>query len=394
MNKAILDKKVQEYIRRNVRSDIARISLSKSPFAEVSPKELAQQIEGLKRCESKLPLWYITEGIYFPEKLALEQCSSQTTAEYKAGLLFGNNVIDLTGGFGVDTASFAQVAEDVTHCEINQELSEIAAHNSGVLGLKVKYIPGDGIEYITAGSRRYDTIYIDPSRRAGSRKVFMLKDCEPDIISHKKLLSEKCQRLIVKTAPLLDLQSTIKELGTVSSIHIISIKNECKEVLYLIDQDTPEETDPPITCAAFYQGQAEVFTFRASEESAFVPDHYSKPLAYLYEPDVSLLKAGCFKLISRDFSVKKLHQHTHLYTSENLQENFIGRKFKVLNTWEYGRFTKQQKFLKANIICRNFPLDPEKIRKKLRITDGGADYLLFCTGPGNELLVIHCERLF
>lgn len=394
MNKAILDKDVQDYIRSNIRSDIAKISLSKSPFSQVSPKELAQQIDGLKRSESKLPLWFSTPGIYFPEKLALEQCSSQTTAEYKSGLVLGNSVIDLTGGFGVDTTFFARVAEEVTHCELNKELSEISAHNSSVFGLTVKHIHGDGIEYISPGSRFYDTIYIDPSRRAGSRKVFMLKDCEPDIISHKKLLFERCKRLIIKTAPLLDLQSTIKELGTVSSIHVISVKNECKEVLYIIDQAAPEETDPPISCVAFYQGQAEVFSFRASEESAFTPDQYSKPTDFLYEPDVSLLKAGCFKLITREYSVQKLHQHTHLYTSETLKENFIGRKFRVLNTSEYGIFTKQQKFAKANIICRNFPLDPEKIRKKLRIAEGGADYLLFCTGPNNELLVIHCERIF
>ena len=392
MNKAILDTDVQEYIRDNAQSDIFRISLSKSPFLKVSPKELAQQLDGRKRIENKLPLWYNTSGIYYPEKLALEQCSSETTARYKSELILGNKVIDLTGGFGVDAAFFSLKAENVSHCELNKELSDISCQNAGTLGFAVNHFHGDGIEKLKLADDFYDTIYIDPSRRVSSRKVFMLKDCEPDIIRERELLFKRCKRLIIKTAPLLDLQSTIKELGSVSEIHILSIKNECKEVLYIIDQGT-HETNPLITCAALNPESTSTFTFRTSAETSFLLDQYSKPMSYLYEPDVALLKAGCFKLITKEFNVKKLHQHTHLYSSEILQENFIGRKFKVLNTSEYGSFMKEQTFSKANIICRNFPQDPDKIRKKLRIADGGADYLLFCTGPSNELLVIHCERL-
>ena len=392
MNKAILDTDVQEYIRDNAQSDIVRISLSKSPFPNISPKELAQQVDGRKRIENKLPLWYNTSGIYYPEKLALEQCSSETTARYKSELILGNKVIDLTGGFGVDAAFFSLKAGNVSHCELNKELSDIARQNAETLGFAVNYFHGDGIEKIKLSDDIYDTIYIDPSRRISSRKVYLLKDCEPDIVKEKELLFQKCKRLIIKTAPLLDLQSTIKELGSVSEIHILSIKNECKEVLYLIDEGS-SETDPPITCAVFNKNQTGTFTFRASAESEFALDQYSIPMAYLYEPDVALLKAGCFKLITKEYKVKKLHQHTHLYTSDNLQENFIGRTFKVLATWNYRSFVKQQAFRKANIICRNFPEDPDKIRKKLRINDGGVDYLLFCRGPDHELLVIHCDRL-
>lgn len=392
MNKAILDKNVQEYIRTNVHADIVRISLSKSPFPALSSKELAQQLDGRKRCENKLPLWYDTVGIFYPAKLALEQSSSELTAKYKSGLVKGAKVIDLTGGYGVDAAFFSQKVKDVTHCELNNELSEISAHNAGVLGFSIKYVQGDGVEYLRLSDDFYDTIYIDPSRRLSSRKVFMLKDCEPDIISEKELLFGKCKRLIIKTAPLLDLHSTIRELDRVSAIHILSVKNECKEVLYIIDQDS-EETDPPITCAALNQENIETFTFRISAEMEFESGPFNRPLTYLYEPDVALLKAGCFKLITKEFNVKKLHQHTHLYTSDTLKENFIGRKFEVLNTWDYGSFSKRQDFKKANIICRNFPQAPENIRKKLRISEGGIEYLLFCTGPGNELLVIHCNRL-
>lgn len=393
MNKAILNPSVQEFIRKNVRSDVAAISLSKSPFPEVSPKELARQIDGRKRCESKLPLWYQATGIYYPEKLALEQCSSEATAGYKTRLLSGDRVIDLTGGFGADAGFFSKHAKKVTHCELNKDLSEIAAHNSLILGFDIDHVHTDGIEYLKGSRDTFDTVYIDPSRRVNARKVFMLKDCEPDVISALGLLSEKSQRIIIKTAPLLDIQSTIKELGNVSAIHILSVRNECKEVLYLIDK-AAYETDPPITCAILEKDEVLTFTFRASEEKAFLLGQYSAPLVYLYEPDVALLKAGCFKLITTEFDIEKLHQHTHLYTSNSLRESFLGRKFKVISARDYGSFIKDHNFKKANIICRNFPQDPEKVRKKLGIDDGGNDYLLFCTGPNSELLAIHCTRIY
>lgn len=392
MNKAILNPEVQEFIKKNVRTDVTAISLSKSPFPEVSPKELAQQIDGRKRCENKLPLWFTTTGIYYPDKLALEQCSSEATAKYKSNLVIGDSVIDLTGGFGVDAGFFSKQISQVTHCELNNELSDIAAYNSAVLGFDVSHVHTDGIAYLKGSQETFDTVYIDPSRRVSSRKVFMLKDCEPDVVSEMELLRHRSRRIIIKTAPLLDIQSSVKELENVTAVHVLSIRNECKEVVYLIDKGSAD-TDPPITCAVLNQDDVLTFTFRASEEKAFIPDHYSAPLAYLYEPDVALLKAGCFKLITREFNVKKLHQHTHLYTSDSLQQSFMGRKFQVVNTSAYGSFIKSHSFKKANIICRNFPPDLDTVRKKLRIGDGGDDYLIFCTGAQNELLVIHCTRL-
>ena len=392
MNKAILNKDVQEFIRRNINTDITRISLSKSPFLEISSKELAEQIDGKRRCEKKLPLWFNTNNIYYPQKLAIEQCSSEAAAKYKSTLLFGDKIIDLTGGFGVDSYFFSEKAKNIIQCEINKELSDISRHNSTVLGANINYICTDGIEYLKTSIEAFDTIYVDPSRRISLRKVFFLKDCDPDVFRNKDLLLKKSSRLLIKTAPLLDIQSTIKELQQVTQVHIISIKNECKEVLYVIDEAF-SETDPPILCVVLTDAENLTFKFRFSEEKEFYLDTYSAPLNYLYEPDVALLKAGCFKLITKKFDVKKIHQHTHLYTSEELTKNFIGRKFKIITTWDYGTFLKEQKFTKANIICRNFPLDPAQIRKKLKIEDGGEMYLLFCTGSKNELLVIYCERI-
>lgn len=391
MNREILNIDIQQFINVNLNADIPGLILRKSPFPGVSSKELAEQIDSKKRCQYKLPLWFGTEFIYYPQKLAIEQASSEIAAKYKAELIQGDEIIDLTGGFGVDTLFFAMKAKSVTHCELNKELSEISEHNSRILGVDINYVNSNGLDYLSTSNKIFSTIYIDPSRRVDSKKVFMLKDCEPDIISNLQLLKEHSSRILIKTAPLLDIQSIIRELIQVSAIHVISLKNECKELLVLIDKKQMTE-DPLITCALLGDDENS-YCFRLSEEREFQITEYSEPLKYIYEPDAALLKAGCFKLITRDFRMNKIHQHTHLYTSGELQNSFPGRKFKLKKAWNYGKFIKEHQFNKANIICRNFSLSPEELRKKLKISDGGNEYLLFCTGLKDERMVLNCERV-
>jgi 16S rRNA G966 N2-methylase RsmD len=391
VNKNILDGEVQKFINFNLHVDIPTISLKKSPFTLVSSKELAEQIDSKKRCELKLPRWFNSKGIYYPPKIAIEQASSEITAKYKADLIQGEELIDLTGGIGVDSLFFARIAKSVTHCEINQELSEIAEYNSKILGLSILFIHSNGLEYLLKSNKIFSTIYIDPSRRINSKKVFMLKDCEPDFISNLQLLKDHSSRILIKTAPLLDIQSSIKELKQVHSIHVISIKNECKELLIIIDKE--EKTDDPLITCALLGDDEKTYSFKLSEEKEFQIHKYSEPLEYIYEPDAALLKAGCFKLITRDFNCDKIHQHTHLYTSNQLMNLFPGRKFILKKAWEYGTFIKENQIKKANIICRNFGLSPEEIKKNLKINDGGNEYLLFCTGAKNERLVLNCARI-
>jgi 16S rRNA G966 N2-methylase RsmD len=391
VNKNILDGEVQKFINYNLQVDIPTLSLKKSPFPLVSSKELAEQIDSKKRCEIKLPRWFNSQGIYYPPKIAIEQASSEITAKYKAELMQGDELIDLTGGIGVDTLFFAMKAKSVTHCEINQELSEIAEYNSRIFGLDINYIHSNGLDYLLTLNKTFSTIYIDPSRRISSKKVFMLKDCEPDIISNLQLLRNHSSRIIIKSAPLLDIQSSIKELKQVSSIHVVSIKNECKELLIIIDKE--QDTDDPLITCALLGNDEKTYNFKLSEEKEFQIQNYSEPLEYIYEPDAALLKAGCFKLITRDFNIKKIHQHTHLYTSTELLNSFPGRTFILKKVWNYGTFIKENQVKKANIICRNFGLSPEELKKKLKINDGGKEYLLFCAGSKNERLVLNCERI-
>ncbi|MDB5121646.1 MAG: hypothetical protein JWN56_2864 [Sphingobacteriales bacterium] len=392
LNNLILHQDVQDFISYKLQDDINRILLSKSPFAGINSKELAEQIDSKKRSEKKLPTWFNSSGIYYPPKISIEQSSSESTAAYKSSLIKGNSVIDLTGGLGVDSYYFSQKVPSVTHCELNEELSEIAKYNASILGTSnIDFVSGDGLAFLQNSDTVFDTIYLDPSRRVNSQKVFLLQDCEPDVVTNLDYLLSRAQRIIIKTAPLLDIQSGLKELKHVSEIHVVSVKNECKELLWIIDKefDLPE---PEIICVTVNDKDTKRYQFKISEEKAYNVERYSNPLNYIYEPDVSLLKSGCFKLISRDFEVLKLHQHTHLYTSNN-QVDFIGRTFRLKQQWSYKDFIKLKPVKQANIICRNFPINAVEVKKKHRLLDGGIEYLLFTTGSNNELLVLNCARI-
>ncbi|MGV3509989.1 MAG: RsmD family RNA methyltransferase, partial [Sphingobacteriaceae bacterium] len=226
MNKNIFNPRVQQFLSEHLKADVHKVALKKSPFEDVSSRELAEQLDSKQRAEKKLPLWFNTPGILFPPKLSLEQSSSELTAQYKSILVKGEKLIDLTGGFGVDAFFFSKVTKEVIHCEQNAELSQLVAHNLQLLGAdNIRYINTDSIEYLRNTEERFDTIYIDPSRRIQTKKVFLLKDTEPDVVKNLPLLLSKASRIIIKTSPLFDIQSGLKELQHVSAIHVVSVKN-------------------------------------------------------------------------------------------------------------------------------------------------------------------------
>ena len=392
MKKEILNIEVQDFINSNLNSDINKLLLGKSPFAGISTKDLAQQIDSKKRSEKKLPTWFKTPGIFFPPKLNIEQASSESTARYKAELIRGNTLADLTGGFGVDDYFFAKRTVEVQHIELNEELSAIARHNANILGVpNIKFACQDSIEFLHKTDQQFDTIYIDPARRVQSQKVFLLKDTEPDVISNLPLLLAKAKRVIIKTSPLFDIQSGLWELQHVSEVHVVSVKNDCKELLWVIDKDFTGE--PTIHCCAINGEEYQKLRFALPAEREIQDISYSAPLAYLYEPDVSVLKAGAFKSVAKEFTLSKLHKNTHLYTSQDIKDNFTGRIFRVEDCFSYKAFGKGNNLKKANIISRNFPLSAEELKKKHKLQDGGDDYLIFCTDPKGELLSLRCSRL-
>ncbi len=391
MNKHILNTEVQQFIRRYQDDTPSDIALQKSPFPEVSSAELAVQIDGRKRCQKKLPLWFNTPNIYYPPKLNIEQSSSELTAEYKSRLIKGDTLADLTGGFGADACYFAKRAKEVVHIEQNKELSEIAGHNSEALGIKnISFIQTDSIRFLESTDKVFDTIYIDPGRRIQTKKMFLLKDTEPDVVANLSLLLSKARRIIIKTSPLFDIQSGLKELQQVSEVHVISVKNDCKELLWVIDKGF--EGEARIHCTALNNEGEKNLLFFYSEERAISIGHFSDPKPYLYEPDVALLKAGCFKLIAERFNILKIHPNTHLYTSDLPVNDFAGKVFKTVAVFEYKAFSKNKGARKANVISRNFPLSVDELKKKHRLRDGGDSYLIFTTGQSGKLIVIEAER--
>ena len=387
MNQKILSSEVQQYILKHITDDVNQIALAKPVFEGVGSIELAGQIAAKKKSLFKLPTWYNQNYIYYPSLLSIEQCSSELTAAYKANLIIGSTLIDLTAGFGVDSFFFAKKAQKVTSCEIDAQLSAISAHNIKILGgNNIECLAVDGIEIIKGKDANFDTIYIDPARRSGSAKVFKLKDCTPDVTLHLSLFLKKAKRIIIKTAPLLDISAGIAELKNVSEIHIVSVKNECKELIWVIDKDYISETK--ITCVTLNE-ITKTFSFGLSALKTKTDIATIIPTGYLYEPDVALLKSGAFNLIAVRFQLQKLHQHSQLYFSDVIKPDFLGRIFEIKSVLTLNEL-KKEKNLNGNVIVRNFPEKAEHLVKKYKITPSHDDFIIF-TQRSNGYLAIKAK---
>ncbi len=392
MNKSLLNIEIQEFINNNLNSDISSLLLKGSNFNSVETKEIIEQIEAKKRCEKKLPTWFHCKNIYYPNKLNIEQTSSEISAKYKSNLISGNSIIDLTGGFGVDCFYFSKHLKTVEHCEINELLSNIVNHNYKQLEVKnITTIHTNGIEYIQNANKNFDWIYVDPSRRHDSKgKVFFLNDCLPNVPRHLELLFKHSKNILIKTSPLLDLSIGINELKHVKTIHIVAINNEVKELLWILENGFKE--DISIETVNIKKDQHESFIF-SFENEKLINSKYNKPLTYLYEPNSAILKSGGFHSITNQLSVFKLHKHSHLYTSETKLE-FPGRSFKIERIINYNKKSvKKLNITKANITTRNFPETVQQIRKKFNIKDGGNCYIFFTTNINNEKIVIITTKL-
>jgi len=389
LNKHILDKPVQEYINQHLNDDVHKIAMAKSPFMDIEAKELANQIAAKNKSQRKLPTWYGADDIYYPALLSIEQCSSETTANYKASLVVGDSLIDLTGGFGVDSLYFAKRTATVTHCEINIELSQIAGHNAKVLGQNnITFLAGDGIAWLQETTSSFDTIYIDPARRSSSGKVFMLKDCTPNAVEHLDLLLAKSKRIIIKTAPLLDLSAGLKELKNVAEIHIVSTKNEVKELLWVLEKDAISPTK--IISVTLNEQEKHFVLFKGDEEQIESPILTGPLSTYLYEPDAALLKSGAFNLIAKTYGLKKLDAQTQLYTTDVYNNLFPGRIFKINRVITPGELKKEKQLI-GNVIVRNYRDKAENLVRKHKIKPDQHQFLLFTQSRTDGFIVIDAE---
>jgi 16S rRNA G966 N2-methylase RsmD len=387
----ILQPEIQQFISENGSANINQLALKKNPFPEISYSALLNQIAAKQKAKDKLPTWFHAKNIIYPEKISIEQTSSEITAKYKASLLKGSSVIDLTGGFGIDDYYFSKAVEKVIHCEINPELSQIVKHNYNQLEINnIECITGDSSSILKNLNQKFDTIYIDPSRRNNAKgKVFMLADCLPNVVELQDFYFTYSNKILVKTAPILDIQAGLNELKNVKKIHIVAVENEVKELLWEIEKNW--NSIPVITTINFEKNK--VFQNEIPLENNQTAT-YSLPKKYLYEPNAALMKSGRFEAISSIFSVDKLHQHSHLYTGDLLQ-SFSGRSFKIITTIPYQKNEIKAHLLnkKMNVTTRNFPLKVEEIKKKHKISDGGTVFAFFTTNLNNEKIVLLCEKI-
>lgn len=392
MNFSLLDNEIQQFIEKNIAADVTKLALQKNPFPETDWTLILQQLAAKQKAKTKLPTWFETPTILYPSKISVEQTSSEKTAQYKASLVYGEKLIDLTGGFGVDDFYFSKNVKNVVHCEINTELSEIVKHNFEQLNVKnIECFAEDSFEVLQKLNQKFDWIYIDPSRRNNTKgKVFMLKDCLPNVPELLDFYFSFSENVMIKTAPILDISAGISELINIAQIHIVALENEVKELLFILKKDHKSTIE--IKTVNLLKDKQETFQFLLNSETK--KSNFSIPKKYLFEPNAAIMKSGGFDEIAVQFEVEKLHQHSHLYTSSEIID-FPGRVFEIKNTLEYNK-TNMKSFLenqKANITTRNFPETVENIRKKWKIKDGGNLYCFFTTDMNNCKIVVLCEKL-
>ena len=408
MNSMNINEPTRQYIAAHAGDDVAQLALHPSKDPQVDMPMALQQIAGRQKAKEKLPEWYATEGILYPKKVSMEQCSSSQTAEYKASLVEGNSFADFSGGFGVDTAAFARKFEKGCYVEPQEELCELFQHNCKVLDINNVDIINGTMEENLANIKHVDMIYLDPSRRdTHGRRVVSLADCTPNLLEWKERLLERCNILMVKMSPMIDIFQTLRVLPETYAVHVVAVEGECKEVVFLLTQNGTDNgigrdaarrvstTDPTIVAVDINKTATSHVETTLETERTTPPRIATELGTYLYEPNAAVMKAGIFNFLSQDFQIQKLEKNTNLFTSNELQEDFPGRIFRIeaVHDFHPRKTAKELSHLaSANIAVRNFPLSAEELRKTLKIKDGNACYLFGCTLSGNKKCVIQCQK--
>lgn len=390
-----LSSETLRFIEENVRADVRSLALQAKKYPRVDMAMAVVQIAGRQIAVAKVPSWYRTEGLLYPKHLSMEQCSSEATAIYKAGLVEGDTFADLTGGFGIDCSFLSRKFKHADYVERQTELCELAKHNFPLLGLNIGVHNEDGVEYLKQ-MHPVDVLFLDPARRDGhGEKTVAISDCEPDVSALEDLLVEKAKKVMVKLSPMLDLSLALKALKHVREVHIVSVNNECKELLLILEKST-DSLEIVIHCEQITStGEHQRYAFTQEQERTSDCPLAAEVGAYLYEPNASILKAGAYRSLTQAYPVKKLHASSHLYTSPYYIEDFPGRRFQVEAVSGFGKKelkTLLQGLEKANLTIRNFPSSVAELRKRLKLKEGGECYLFATTLSDESKVLIKCRK--
>lgn len=411
------------FIRQHQHDDVRRLALQGTKDADVDLPTALQQIAGWQTARRKLPSWAAVEGIVYPPHLNMEQCSSEQTARYKAQLVRswvmgdrGWRFVDLTGGFGVDFYFMASAITQhpspnihhLTYVEQNEQLCAISSGNFHRLELSCSVCCGNAADYL-ATMTPVDLIFLDPARRnEHGARTYSIEDCTPNVLELLPLLLQKSHRVMLKLSPMLDWCKAVRDLQHVSEVHIVSIAGECKELLLVLCQEVAE------TVHVYCINDESSFDFKSTaiKGSQNGADCGSEPFGlrvrsvrtgrenYLYEPNASIMKAGCFAEVARTYGVQPVAENSHLFLSADEIGDFPGRRFQILAISSVNKkalnecLSQFQSPLKsANISVRNFPLSAEQLRKKLKLKDGGDIYIFATTTQNGSHQLFICRKI-
>ncbi|MFK7952585.1 MAG: class I SAM-dependent methyltransferase [Ekhidna sp.] len=366
---------VKKFIVDNQNTDSQKLLLNPPKEFKNNIRIIADQILARKKAKGKLSSWSENIDLIMPPPLSIEQASSESTGIYKSRLLKGQHLIDLTGGMGIDCLALGKYFSKITYVEQQHDLCRVFQHNCDVLGRNINVLnkKAEDVLELLKSDASSKVFYIDPARRDDSKnKVFKLEDCSPNLKELIPIMKELGNQILIKLSPLIDIKSILTEFPHVKEIHIVSIKNDCKELLVSIDFSCKDETT--IKTVNLETEQAE-YHFKLSEEKNS-ESQYGNPEDYIFEPNTSILKSGAFKKIGEDFELKKLHKHTHLYTSNSIVKGFPGRVFQIISDADKKSIKQYGSYGKMNVMTRNYPVKPHALKKKWKLKDGGNFFLI------------------
>lgn len=401
----LINERTRDFIRQHENDDVRRLALQGAKDPEVDLMVALQQIAGRQTARRKLPSWAAVDGLFYPPHLNMEQCSSEQTARYKASLLKGGQrYVDLTGGFGVDFYWMSQGFQHRFYVERDEALCAIAEHNFRLLGLPCSVCCCDTATYLSE-MEHADVVFLDPARRdeKGAR-TFGIEDCTPNVLELLPLLRMKADTIVLKLSPMLDWRKAVSDLQCISEVHIVSVDNECKELLLILKNEPREHLR--LVCV----NNDSVFEIvRPLRTASPLPtDYESAPYGlktlpsdadanlFLYEPNASIMKAGCFDALEERYFVKQISQNSHLFLSADEISHFPGRAFQILATSSMNK--KELKpalanISQANIAVRNFPLTAQQLRQKLKLRDGGDVYIFATTTADGGHKLFICRKI-
>ncbi len=389
-----------QFVAEHREEDVRTLALQARRNSDIDMPWALDQIQGWQTACRKLPSWAAIDGIIYPPHLSMEQCSSEQTARYKAGIVdrlpegSHKTLIDLTGGFGVDFTFMANGCQRAIYVEQQEHLCETARHNFELLGLSHAAIINKDAESVldelTTDSAS-TLLYLDPARRdTNSSRTYAIADCTPNVLELRPLLFKAAQRILIKLSPMLDWHKAVSDLGDqVAEVHIVSVANECKELLMLLNANYTGE--PVIHCV----NDDQLLTYTPPQNDVPLPLADNGDAAFLYEPNASVMKAGGFNVLTERYPIKALAVDSHLFVSDIEIRDFPGRSFIIdtvttMNKKELSRALAGTS--RANVATRNFPITAQQLRQRLRLKDGGDTYIFGTTNARNQHLLYICHK--